>query len=374
MNPVLFVALQTGSQANGGMQSVTELVSRLKSHRPIVLTNLNSDLSQLWRSRGIEVHVAPEEASTGLKHNPMGALATYRRYFGAVTDILASSGARVVHANDPLAFQLSLAAVKSRPRTRMALNIRGTMDPDRRPPSIKYRMIFAAADHVFYLSADMAEFWRRVAPNATRASSVTYSVVDSARFTASALPERDRPVVLVTGIISPGKCQLEFIQQVVPTLASEGIETWFAGDFAPDANAYASACAAAAEPFGELVRFLGYRSDVPDLIRQASVVAVPSRHEGLMRGMIEAMSCGRPVVSFDVCSAREILEEQAGGAGLVVGLGNYEGMAEAIIRYATDRKAQAESGKAGVACARVLFDADRVTERYERVYQELGGR
>ena len=35
---------------------------------------------------------------------------------------------------------------------------------------------------------------------------------------------------------------------------------------------------------------------------------------------------------------------------------------------------QAESGKAGVACARALFDADRVTERYERVYQELGGR
>src|SRR6185295_12243989 len=136
-------------------------------------------------------------------------------------------------------------------------------------------------------------------------------------------------------------------------------------------NAYAAACADAAEPHSERVRFLGYRSDFPDLVRQANVVAVPSRHEGLMRGMIEAMSCGRPVVSFDVCSAREVLEAETGAAGTVLRMGDYAGMADALVRFAADRDAQIAAGRAGSESARLLFDPDAVVERYERVYREL---
>jgi len=91
-----------------------------------------------------------------------------------------------------------------------------------------------------------------------------------------------------------------------------------------------------------------------------------------MRGMIEAMSCGRPVVSFDVCSAREVLEEKSATAGTVVAYGDHRGMADALVRYATDPAAQAAAGRAGRAAAEVLFDPDAVVERYERVYRELG--
>jgi glycosyltransferase involved in cell wall biosynthesis len=370
--PVVFVILQTGALANGGLQSITEVMLRLKAHRPIVLTNLDTELSQSWRSHGMEVHIVPEQASAGLRRNLLGTIRTYRRYHRALSDILRMSGSSVVHANDPLAFQLSLTAIKRLRRTRIALNLRDTLDPGRRPPRLKYRMMFAAADHVLYLSADMAERWRRVAANATRSCSVAYSIVDPVRFAASPPSGGETPVVLVSGMFRPKKGQLEFIRNVVPALAAQGIETWFAGDFEPAADPYAAACAAAAKPFADRVRFLGYRSDLPELFRQASVVAVPSRHEGLVRGMIEAMSCGRPVVSFDVCSAREILEDKSGGAGVVLRSGDYAGMAAALARFATDRDAQAAAGRAGSAAALILFDADQVVERYERVYRELG--
>jgi glycosyltransferase involved in cell wall biosynthesis len=353
------------------LQSITEVMLRLKAHRPIVLTNLDTELSQSWRSHGIDVHIVAEQASGGLRRNPLGSIRTYRRYHRALSDILRTSGASVVHANDPLAFQLSLTAVKRSPGTRIALNLRDTLDPGRRPPRLKYRMMFAAADHVLYLSADMAERWRQVAANATRSCSVTYSIVDPELFASSPVPSGENPVVLVSGIFRPKKGQLEFIRNVVPALAAQGIETWFAGDFEPATDPYAAACGAAAKPFADRVRFLGYRTDLPELFRRASVVAVPSRHEGLMRGMIEAMSCGRPVVSFDVCSAREILEDKSGGAGVVLRLGDYSGMAAALARFATDRDAQAAAGRAGSAAARALFDAEQVVERYERVYREL---
>ena len=367
--PVVFVILQTGALANGGLRSIGELMLRLKQHRPIVLTNLDSALAREWSDRGIDVHVVPEQASAGMKRRLAGTLATYARYHRALRAILAASGARIVHANDPLAFQLSVAAAKLS-SARIALNLRDTIDPGRKPPRLKFRSIFAAADHVFYLSDDMAERWRTVAANATRACSVTYSIVDPERFAASPA-DADRPIVLVPGIFWPKKGQLEFIDRVVPALAERRIESWFAGDFDPAANPYAAACERAAEPHSAWVRFLGYRDDLPELYRQAAVVAVPSRHEGLMRGMIEAMSSARPVVSFDVCSAREVLEERSGGAGTVVRHGDFEGMAEALVRYATDPGERAAAGRAGRAAARAMFDPDAVVERYERIYRQM---
>jgi len=369
-HPIVFVIMQTGASANGGVQSITEIMRRLKVHRPIVLTNLDTDATRSWRSFGIEVHIVPEKASAGLIRSPAGTIRTYLRYRRALAGILGTTGVSVIHANDPLAFQLSFAAAKLS-RTPITLNLRDTLDPNRRPPGFKFHTIFAAADHVFYLSADMAEHWRKVAANAMRSSSVTYSIVDPERFAASPITADGEPVVLVPGVFWPKKGQLQFIRNVVPALAEHGIETWFAGDFEPDTNPYAAACAEAAQAYAGRVRFLGYRKDLPDLYREASVVAVPSRHEGLVRGMIEAMSCGRPVVSFDVCSAREILEQKSGGAGIVVPMGDYARMADALIHYSIDRSDQAAAGRAASASARILFEPDEVVERHERVYCAL---
>lgn len=368
--PVAFVILQTGAQANGGLQSITEIMRRLKNHRPIILTNLESGMTQAWRRAGFEVHVAHEKASGGVRNNPLGTLASYRHYRSILRNIVDSSGARIVHANDPLSFQLSLAPAKQS-AARIVLNLRDTIDPARKPPRLKFKAIFAAADHVFYLSDDMADRWRAVAGNARRSCSITYSIVDPGRFAASAIQRQEPPTVLVPGLISPKKGQLEFIRQVVPALAARNIATWFAGDFDPQANPYAGDCAAAAAPFGSAIEFLGFRDDLPELFARSNVVAVPSRHEGLMRGMIEAMSCGRPVVSFDVCSAREVIEHRSPAAGAVVAQGDYEGMVNALIHFAVDRDAQSAAGNTGSAIARALFNPDDVVERYERVYREL---
>lgn len=373
MKPVIFVILQTGALANGGLQSITEVMRRLKDHRPIVLTNLDSTTTENWRGAGIEVHVVPEQASEGLMRDPLGTLRSYGRYYRALARLLGESGANVVHANDPLAFQLSVGAAKMA-RARILLNLRDTLDPGRRPPRVKFRSIFAAADHMLFLSREMAEHWAEVAPNATRRFSVTYSIVDPDRFVPSPPPVGSTPIVLVPGVFWPKKGQLEYIRKVVPVLAEHGVESWFAGDFEPASNPYAADCASAARPFADKVRFLGFRTDLPDIIRQSSVVAVPSRHEGLMRGMIEAMSCGRPVVSFDVCSAREMLEHQSGRAGTVVEQDDYAGMAKALLRFATDGEAGRAAGEAGSALARSLFNPTDVVERYERVYRELESR
>ena len=371
--PVVFVLVQSTAAADGGISSISQIIAGLRRHRPIIVTDRETDRVADWRRQGVEVVVVPQSASHGLGRDPIGVVRSYGRYTSAMRNVLSRSGATVVHANDPAAFQLAALGAKSR-RARIALNLRDTLDPGRKAPGLRYRALFAAADHVFYLSKDMADRWVDVAPNAKREWSVTYSVVDLQRFKPLPQPATDEPMVLLSGIIRAKKGQLQFLRNVAPKLAAEGISTWLAGDFDPARNAYMADCAQAAEPLGERVRFLGYRSDVADLIAQSSAVTVASRHEGLVRSMIEAMASARPVVSFDVCSAREMLEQQSGGAGTVLETDDYTGMAAALIHYARDPDAAAQAGAKGRLTAERLFQADKVVDRYEDVYEALAAR
>jgi glycosyltransferase involved in cell wall biosynthesis len=338
-----------------------------------VLTNIDNDVVDQWRKKGVEVHVEP----AGIEISPTGSPLQYaraqRRYWRRLRHLIRETGARVVHANDPLALQVAIAPTKLA-GARLVFNLRGTIAPDRKAPCAKYRMLFAASDHVLYLSEDMARRWSAVAANATDRCGVTYSIVDFERFKPSPISAGREPIVLVSGVIRPLKGQLDFIREVVPKLAEAGVKVQFSGDFDPATDAYSKACAQAAEPFGEAVTFLGYRNDLPALLREARVLAVPSLHEGLVRGMAEAMACGRPVVSFDVCSAQEILVDESGGAGKVIPLGEFADMGEAILEYCRSPRLASEAGRKGRETARRLFEADEVVERYERVYDVLGAK
>jgi glycosyltransferase involved in cell wall biosynthesis len=371
--PVIFVLLQTSAAADGGVASISEVISRLRQHRPIIVTDRETPRVAGWRSRGFETHVVPLTGWRGLFRNPLSALRAYWRYARELRRIIKSSGAKLIHANDPLAFQLALWPARSA-GIGIVLNIRDTMNPDRRQPRRRYRFLFKAADHVFYLSRDMADRWAEIAPNAKRACSVTYSIVDPERFAPCPPPTAQPPVVLLCGLVCPKKGQLDFLRHVAPTLAAEGVATWLAGDFDPSANAYMAACAKAAAPLGDAVRFLGYRTDVAGLMGRSTAVAVASRYEGLVRSMIEAMSCARPVVSFDVSSARELLEIESGGAGQVVRQGDHQGMARAILAYCRDPRLASEAGEKGRETAARMFAPASVVAKYERVYEAVGAR
>lgn len=367
---VIFVVRQTSAAADGGVVSISQIIKRLSRHRAIIVTDKRSEQFDRWRRSGIEVHVLPQAASHGVFRAPLRVGQSYLQYAKTLSRLIASSGARIVHANDSSAFQLSLWPAR-KSGAKILLNMRDTLDPDRRAPGARYRFLFSAADHVFYLSHDMANRWEAIASNAKRSCSVTYSVVDLDAFKPSDAPATNSPIVLLSGIIRPKKGQLDFIRHVAPALAARGISTWLMGDFDPARDAYMAACAEAASPLGKYVKFLGYRTDVARLLAKSTVVAVASRYEGLVRAMIEAMGSGRPVVSFDVCSARELLEAESGGAGVVVPSGDYKSMVEAIVAYCSDADRAAQAGSLGFKTAQRLFAPEEVAERYESTYDAL---
>lgn len=78
----------------------------------------------------------------------------------------------------------------------------------------------------------------------------------------------------------------------------------------------------------EYLGFISDSADLRDLYRSASVVALPSAYEGLPMVLLEAMSCGTPVVGSDIPAIAEVVEH--GRTGLLVPVGDPGRLSEAL--------------------------------------------
>jgi glycosyltransferase involved in cell wall biosynthesis len=269
-----------------------------------------------------------------------------------------------VYVNDPLAMQFvyPLSLLGS---IRAVFALRNMPDPAIPPNPRKYRMLFSVCRRVLFLSEDMASRWKAVAGNVATPQIVTYSIVDDSMIGQVRQRDERRPFVLIPARVTSSKRQLDFIRFVAPALVAAGVRVLFAGDVSPADSDYAKACRDAAAPLGEGVVFLGFRQDLAELYSRASLVIIASRLEGLARAMIEAMACGCPVVSFDVCSAMEMLGT---GGGLVVPEGDWCGMRDAILALCADPSRLDAMSVVARSEASRFFRSEIVAERYEAAF------
>lgn len=109
------------------------------------------------------------------------------------------------------------------------------------------------------------------------------------------------------------------------------------------------------------ISFLGYRSDVDELLRAADIFTLPSHREGMPRSIIEAMMSGLPVVATDIRGSRE--EVVDGETGFLVPVGDAGRLEAALLRLVRDADLRAHMGAAGRKRALSLFDEERVVVR-----------
>jgi glycosyltransferase involved in cell wall biosynthesis len=102
------------------------------------------------------------------------------------------------------------------------------------------------------------------------------------------------------------------------------------------------------------VKFLGQRSDVPDLMRAADIFCQPNAGpEPFGIVFVEALQAGVPVVTFSMGGPREILDESC---GILVAPGDVSALARALTRLIDDSQLRARMGAAGPDRARFLCD------------------
>ncbi|HVI52712.1 MAG TPA: glycosyltransferase family 4 protein [Candidatus Sulfotelmatobacter sp.] len=118
-----------------------------------------------------------------------------------------------------------------------------------------------------------------------------------------------------------------------------------------------------------LVEWLGHRTDIGAIWRDAHVAVLPSYREGMPKALLEAEACGRPVITTDVEGCREAIED--GVQGILVPVRQSRPLAEAMIRLAEDGGLRRRMGTAARARAEARFDKRMVVRDHMGLYKKV---
>lgn len=191
------------------------------------------------------------------------------------------------------------------------------------------------------------------------------------------LPDDGRPLALVLGRLCPQKGQDQLLD-VWPTVLGRvpGARLALVGD-GPDREKLAAMIQADPVLAGSVL-LAGATEDPLSWYRAADLLVVPSRWEGMALAPLEAMSCGCPVVAFEVAGIRECLPPQWADWALAAP-GDGAGLAELVARRLADVAAQdsmaqdsvtqdpaehgaAEASQTDGAAARIRIPAQKTAE------------
>jgi glycosyltransferase involved in cell wall biosynthesis len=114
----------------------------------------------------------------------------------------------------------------------------------------------------------------------------------------------------------------------------------------------------------ERVKFLGYRRDIPVVLKAASGLLLPSEREGLPRAILEALCMGTPVISTEIRGVEDLL---ANACGLMTPVGDAPALAKAIAQLLdnpVEAKAMAKRGQDHVK----IFDLANVIRLHDELY------
>ena len=113
------------------------------------------------------------------------------------------------------------------------------------------------------------------------------------------------------------------------------------------------------EDAGVITRY-GETRDMVDFYRNCDVYVLPSYREGTPRTVLEAMACGRPIVTTDANGCRETVED--GVNGYLVPPRDSAALAEALERYVHHPELLKPQGEASLNLCRDRFEVHKVNE------------
>ncbi|MGE3818361.1 MAG: glycosyltransferase family 4 protein, partial [Isosphaeraceae bacterium] len=111
------------------------------------------------------------------------------------------------------------------------------------------------------------------------------------------------------------------------------------------------------------------RSSVLESLRACDLFLLPSVSEGLSNAVLEAMSCGLPVVSTSAGGMAEAVRD--GVDGFVVPTRAPESLADRLGRLILDPALRREFAASGRARVLDAFSIDRQAGRFMACYEEL---
>jgi len=119
------------------------------------------------------------------------------------------------------------------------------------------------------------------------------------------------------------------------------------------------------------VLFMGYRKDIPQIMKSSDVFVLPSEKEAFGLVLLEAMAAQLPIIASKVGGIPEIIEN--GVNGMLVLRHDEDKLANAVIKILNDPKLVEKFKTAGLKLLKKDFDAKIMAKKTEEIYDDVLG-
>ena len=175
------------------------------------------------------------------------------------------------------------------------------------------------------------------------------------------LKENRKSILMVAGFRK--QKNQDTIIRALTLLDKEKYEVWFAGIGERMAEVKQLAFSLGVS---DRVRFLGLRTDIPNVLRAADVIVMSSHWEGLSLSNVEGMSAHKPFIASDVNGLKEVTK----GYGLLFPHEDAKALAEEIKHLVSDEAYYNEIAERCYNRA-LEFDISNTVSGYADVYKNI---
>lgn len=112
------------------------------------------------------------------------------------------------------------------------------------------------------------------------------------------------------------------------------------------------------------IHLLGYRKDINKLCNSADIFIMPSLQEGLSVALMEAMSCGKPIIASKIRGNVDLIDE--GNGGYLISPKDVNGYAKVISKLSSNKNDQMMFGRYNIKKVQ-NFDIKRVISQIDNL-------
>jgi len=124
----------------------------------------------------------------------------------------------------------------------------------------------------------------------------------------------------------------------------------------------------AANELQQSVHFTGSVQNVPEYLQASDIFVFPTENDAFPSSLVEAMTCGLPVITTPVGAIKTIVTDKQNG--LVVQPGNFQQLYEALDTLITDTTLAGHLGQGARQTVQARYSTAIVTQKYIKLFSQ----
>lgn len=207
-----------------------------------------------------------------------------------------------------------------------------------------------------------------------------YNGIDTARFASAPMGvlreelslDAETPLIGVVGQITPHK-GLDIFLRAIPqiTAAFPNVHFVISGNAQRELHLLELRRLEEQLEIANCSWLLGRRSNIPEVMKDLSILVMPSQGEAFGLVLAEAMAAGTPVIATNIGGAREIIND--GKSGVLIALNDPDELAAAVIDLLAHPEKRKQLSHAGQRHVNAQFGIEAMIERTMALYRDVIG-